>query len=202
MRSTRRGSRRGLTLIEVLIALVFVSVTFVALAFAQLGNLRATARARILTDVKAAANAELEVRSANVLRSIREGQAGWDASFQDELDDGVGISFFFVDYARACVGGNATYARASGNYRTVANGYIEPCTNGTAAIVGASGARVTYSIQGVSGSAIEREGVITIVVTATAPDGSVNLTVGRTITCFDVYPTPTADTPVPCPVPS
>lgn len=60
---------------------------------------------------------------------------------------------------------------------------------------GTSG-NTTWSVAGKSGYA--GEGLIEITVT-TAGSGGSSYALGNLISCYDAYPTPTADTPTPCP---
>ncbi|RTH38540.1 prepilin, partial [Thermus scotoductus] len=61
--------RKGLTLVEVLVALAVLGLAFGALLMSQLSNLRANAQARFASDTKAAAVQVLEKLSAEVLKS-------------------------------------------------------------------------------------------------------------------------------------
>lgn len=194
---------QGLTLVETLVALAVVGIAFGALLLSQVSNLRASAQSRYATDAKAAAVRVLEDRSAQVLRSeIPSGLAGLPSDFCKtnpsdtrcaQVDDPTtGRSFYFVDYYYRCPtpvtpppalrGGNANRLRQVDCVGTVQQGGIE----------------VDWRIFGESG--IRGEGVVTVVVTAQHPRGA-RVTMGRRVTCYDVYPSPTQDKPAPCPPP-
>ncbi|WP_114312637.1 type IV pilus modification PilV family protein [Thermus caldifontis] len=179
--------RQGLTLLETLIALAVLGIAFGALLMSQLSNLRVSAQSRYATDAKAAAVRVLEQKSAEVLKS--EILPSPDPKIDDPQ---TGRSFYFVDYYYRCptsvnpppeLRGNST-----DNLRNVACEGEEQQGN----------VKVDWRIFGESG--ILGEGVVTIVVTAMHDRGP-QVTIGRRVTCYDVYPSPTNDKPAPCPPP-
>ncbi|HEX7039610.1 MAG TPA: type II secretion system protein [Trueperaceae bacterium] len=199
----------GITLLELLIALAVISIAFMAFAFSQLQSLRSTSRAQVLTEVKAAANLALETISAEVLAAVPLSDCT-TSNFCDQTDvvNGVtqNLSFKFIDYYRWCAPssyreGLRTYFRtqstpSGGGLPTPSATQIGPCA-GSATI---DGVDVDWSIAPpatVSG-ALDTEGVLDLTVTATHDLGQ-TLTIGSTITCYDVYPAPKKETPRPCP---
>lgn len=179
--------RQGLTLVETLIALAIVGIAFGALLTSQLSNLRASAQSRYATDAKAAAVRVLEERSAQVLRSeILNPPSPY-------IDDpNTGRSFYFVDYFYGCP--TPTTPPPALRQGSIAN--LRPVTCAQEERQGPI--RVKWRILGEGG--ILGEGVVTIVVTA-AHDRGPRVTMGRRVTCYDVYPSPTQDKPAPCPPP-
>jgi prepilin-type N-terminal cleavage/methylation domain-containing protein len=179
--------RQGLTLVETLIALAVVGIAFGALLLSQVSNLRASAQSRYATDAKAAAVRVLEAKSAEVLKSeILTPPSPY-------IDDSqTNRSFYFVDYFYRCPSTvkppNALRGGNQNNLRQVA-------CSGTENL---GAVRVSWDVLGESG--IRGEGVVTIVVTATHNRGA-RVTMGRRVTCYDVYPSPTQDKPAPCPPP-
>jgi type II secretory pathway pseudopilin PulG len=181
----------GLTIIEVLIALAVVSVALLALSASQITNLRASTVARTGTDTKAAANRVLEQVTARVLRTTTSGST---------------TLYDFNDYYWRCPTPPQTpptpYALP------LQGGFTEPCTGtfyvSSAGVSASTSAieddiRVTFEIRGEPG--IVGEGVVSISVTARHPRTAQTLTIGDRITCYDVYPSPSANAPDPCPIP-
>lgn len=177
----------GLTLLETLIALAVLGIAFGALLMSQLSNLRTSALSRYATDAKAAAVRTLEERSGEVLRSEI-------LSLTNPLvdDRNTGRSFLFVDYYYSCPfrvplppalrGGIVDRLRPVVCQGEERQGPV----------------RVAWRILGEEG--ILGEGVVTVVVTAVHDLGP-RVTMGRRVTCYDVYPSPTHDQPAPCPPP-
>jgi prepilin-type N-terminal cleavage/methylation domain-containing protein len=191
-----RVRERGFTLIEVLIALSVIAIAFAALGFVQVTNLRASSTARIATETKNAANQVLERQLALVLRTNMN--ACTDPTDTSWCDSG-GIHYAFNDFFWTCptpVAPDTSVALA------VRPGSNVACT-GSQTTVTPSGHSVTvdFGIAGESG--IAGEGVLAISVTAThEARGGVPITIGDRVTCYDVYPTPTAGAPAPCPKPT
>ena len=102
-------------------------------------------------------------------------------------------SFYFVDYYFSCPTRVAPSPKQRGG--SVANLRPGLTCSGTETIFGIP---VAWDIRGENG--ILGEGVVTVVVTATHPRGP-KVTLGRRVTCYDVYPSPTQDQPAPCPPP-
>lgn len=201
--------RQGLTLLETLIALAVLGIAFGALLMSQLSNLRVSAQSRYATDAKAAAVRVLEQKSAEVLKS----ETASDPKYID--DPATGRSFYFVDYYYSCPyqvkppdtlrGGDTDNLRFQpepsdnnqdneGNEGNEEIKEIKECKgqDRQGSVV------VDWRISGESG--ILGEGVVTIVVTAKHDRGP-KVTMGRRVTCYDVYPSPTNDKPAPCPPP-
>lgn len=166
---------KGLTLVEVLIALIVVGIAFVAMAFIQTNNLRMTTNARLTTDVKAAANQVLEQVMADVLETSTTG----------------GVKYFaFNDYYWTCP---TQLTPPAGALAVV----LRPSCSGDSTV---GNVTVDYEIVGESG--VTGEGVLTVTVTALHTDGGQRLTLGDRVTCYDVYPSPTSLAPQPCPTPT
>jgi len=189
-------NRHGLTLIELLIALSVVGLAFAALLSSQLSSLRASDRARMASDTKAFAVSVLERRSAEVLKTETVDDK---SPYLDEA--GTGRSFYFIDYYYGCP--TLYLPPRTLGIRTVLRNVVckgrETSPDGIQAAWSILGESSTpnpqYNPQG-----IRAEGVVTVVVTARHPRGS-QVTVGRRVTCYDVYPSPTHDKPRPCPNP-
>lgn len=169
-------SRRGITLVELLIALAVMGVGFSALALVQITNLRATTAARLLTDTKAAANVVLEQTMASVLATREVG--------------GV-RQFDFNDYYWSC----PTAVTPPAGALPVVTSRTGDCSE----TVSVGDVNVTFAISGESG--VLGEGVLTVTVTAVHSRGNQRLTIGDRVTCYDVYPSPTSTVPDPCPTP-
>jgi prepilin-type N-terminal cleavage/methylation domain-containing protein len=167
--------QQGFTLTEVLIAVAVIGITFGALALVQVTNLRASVSARLLTDTKAAANIVLEGLMAQVLAT--------------RVVNGV-RQFDFNDFYWSCP--TPVQPLPPGALPVVT---WRDCT-GTRTI---GDVTVAHSIRGESG--VLGEGVLTVTVTATHRHGGQTLTLGDRITCYDIYPSPTATAPAPCPRP-
>lgn len=175
--------KSGLTLVETLIALAIVGIAFGALLMSQLSNLRASATSRYATDAKAAAVRLLEELSGTVVKSeILTPPSPY-------IDDPkTGRSFYFVDYYYGCPTGVAPPSALRGgnanNLRPVecrGENQQESTT-------------LKWSIFGESG--LLGEGVVTVVVTAEHRRGP-RVTLGRRVTCYDVYPSPPRTSPPP-----
>jgi len=179
--------RQGLTLLETLIALAVLGIAFGALLMSQLSNLRVSAQSRYATDAKAAAVRVLEQKSSEVLKS----EILMPPSVYID-DPSTNRSFYFVDYYYGCPSRvNPPPPLRGGsqdNLRQVTCSGQERQGNST----------IDWLIFGESGTL--GEGVLTIVVTATHDRGP-KVTMGRRVTCYDVYPSPTQDKPAPCPPP-
>jgi prepilin-type N-terminal cleavage/methylation domain-containing protein len=180
--------KKGLTILEVLIALAVLGIAFSALLMSQLGSLRTSAQARFASDTKAFAVQVLERLSAQALRTE---PVSANSPYADEERNGVYRSFYFIDYYYGCPT-QVTPPNGSGirtALRTVRCSGQETSPEGI---------RADWDYIGEGGRS--GEGVLTVVVTATHPRGP-RVTVGRRITCYDVYPSPTHDRPRPCPEP-
>lgn len=187
--------RKGLTLVEVLIALAVLGIAFGVLLMSQVSNLRANAQARFTTDAKAAAVQVLEKLSAAVLKSevVPATSSYKDAPLDPNNLSGDWRSFYFVDYYFS----SPTKVNPSPKQREglQTNLRLGLACSGTETV---GGIPVAWNLRGESG--IQGEGVVTLVVTATHPRGP-KVTMGRRVTCYDVYPSPTQDQPAPCPPP-
>ncbi len=189
-------NRHGLTLIELLIALSVVGLAFAALLSSQLSSLRASDRARMASDTKAFAVSILERRSAEVLKTETVDDK---SPYLDEA--GTGRSFYFIDYYYGCP--SLYPPRPTSGIRTALRNVA--CRGQE---TGPGGIQAEWSILGepsrpdprYNPQGIRAEGVVTVVVTARHPKGP-RVTVGRRVTCYDVYPSPTHDKPRPCPNP-
>jgi prepilin-type N-terminal cleavage/methylation domain-containing protein len=169
-------ARGGLTLVEMLIALAIMGVLFAGLAYMQVTSMRGSATSRAAADAKGEAN--------RVLERVVE-----DVVFVDTSTDPD--TFNFESYYDAC-GPNGTGG--------------DECDGSTAAgdLEGFErdpNVETTWSIEPVPGTSIEQEGVLSIAVTSRHDRGA-NITLGSAISCYDVFPSPTATTPEPCPTPT
>lgn len=91
--------KKGLTILEVLIALAVLGIAFAALLASQLTNLRTSAQARFASDTKAFAVQVLEKLSAQALRTEN---VDANSPYKDEERNGVHRSFYFIDYYYRC----------------------------------------------------------------------------------------------------
>ncbi len=200
MTTPQRGARtRGLTLIELLIALAIIGIAFLALALSQVNQLRASSRSQVLTTVKTAANQVLEQQTSRVLKalSVTSGSS-WEDLVQAGGDS---LSFKFVDYYHYCTtGANESGLRT--DYRTQdatqadSANHIGACSGSETV----DNTTVDWQISPpTSYASYDTEGVLDIVATGT--QNNITLTVGNAITCYDVYPSPKLGTPKPCPDP-
>ncbi|WP_448569350.1 type IV pilus modification PilV family protein [Thermus sp.] len=185
--------KKGLTILEVLIALAVLGIAFAALLTSQLTNLRTSAQARFASDTKAFAVQVLEKLSAEALKTenVSSDSDYVDEEYVDEDGNRFYRSFYFIDYYYKCPT-RVTPPSGSGirtNLRSVTCSGQETSPEGI---------RADWDYIGEGGQF--GEGVLTVVVTATHPRGP-RVTVGRRITCYDVYPSPTHDKPRPCPNP-
>jgi prepilin-type N-terminal cleavage/methylation domain-containing protein len=168
---------RGFTLIEVLIALAVIGIAFAAMALIQVNNLRATASARLASEVKAAANVVLEEQMSLVLATTTDPSTG------DK-------TYAFNDFYWSCP-----------TLVTPSAGALAVVTSRTCSGDDEIGdVEVNYRIRGESG--VLGEGLLTIIVTANHKLGTQSLTLGDRVTCYDVYPSPTSLAPEPCPKPT
>lgn len=185
-------NRSGLSLIEVLIALSIIGIAFVALALSQLTSLRASVDSRFVTEAKAAGSQVLEQQMAEVLRvETRDEQDSYTDQVRfDDYGNPRYQSFYFIDYYYQCPTSDTTNAPRD-SFRTV------DCDGQTQM----DGERIAadWSIAGEGG--VLGEGIITVTVTAKHEQGT-SITLVDVITCYDVYPSPTNDTPKPCPTPT
>jgi prepilin-type N-terminal cleavage/methylation domain-containing protein len=203
--------RAGLTIIELMIALVVIGVAFGALLMSQVSSLRASQNARLASDVKAAANRVLEQKMAEVLKVEIDDTHATPAGTTDQITNdnyvdaknpdvlifektGVWQSFWFTDYYWGCPtvvsslpSGVRPYA-TSNKLRSVSCSGSQ--TSGPIAI--------EWRVAGNSG--ILGEGVLDVVVTARHEKG-MTVTVGNRVSCYDVYPSPSKSAPTPCPAP-
>jgi len=197
--------KKGLTILEVLIALVVLGIAFAALLTSQLGSLRTSAQARFASDTKAFAVQVLEKLSAQALWTEN---VDADSPYKDEEREGVHRSFYFIDFYYSCPT-LVTPPNGSG-IRTTLRDKIKLLWNEdqdedqlvpltcSGRETSPDGIQADWNYIGEGGRF--GEGVLTVVVTATHPRGP-RVTVGRRITCYDVYPSPTHDKPRPCPEP-
>lgn len=185
---------KGLTIVEVLIALAIIAVAFAALAFAQLTSLKASSRSRLTSEAKTVAENVLEGQLKQVLK------VDTGSSVQSQFNDGTSTSpkeYFFVDYYWGC-SSPETILNPTGSRSAVNTSAIQ-CTGSVQRTVQDGTVDATWTIAGESGPL--GEGVIDISVTAKHSAGP-SVTVADRVSCYDVYPSPTIDTPAPCPVPT
>lgn len=163
----------GLTLVEVLVALMVVAIAFIAMAYVQTTNLRMATNARLTTEVKTAANQVLEAVMGEVLATY---------TFSGSQ------RYAFNDFYWSCP---TIVTPPSGV------GVNQPDCTGVRNI---GDVRVSYEVEGESG--VVGEGLLTVTVTAVHTNGGQQLTLGDRVTCYDVYPSPTSLAPEPCPRPT
>lgn len=195
----------GITLVELMIALAVLAVGFSALLFSQVGNLKASTQTKLNTQVKAAANRVLEQKLAEVLVVQMDNTSASPAGTTNTISNtayidesnasifnrsGVKQSFFFMDYYWNCPTAQTppTGSGVRTSFRSVS------CT-GTETVDGIS---VSWNVRAQTG--FTGEGVLDVVVTASTPGGG-RLTLGNRVSCYDIYPSPSANAPKPCPTP-
>lgn len=217
---THRGTA-GFSVIEMLIALVVIAIAFSALALTQVSNLRASSRSRLLSDDKAAANQVLEQRMADVLHVDT---SGVDGSATDDDPSNVYRSFYYIDYYYSCPslatpqgvrGDSKDNLRHSINTTPMYTYLYDPNNPPTSAPIICNAhelvnsdtgtIRVDFGAEGEGG--VLGEGDVLVWASAHHVDSSGNptgndaITLTNRITCYDVYPSPSADAPEPCPNP-
>lgn len=180
----------GLTVLEVLIALVVIGVAFGALTSGQLANLQTSGRARLLSEAKAEANRALEGRLAEVT-SVRL-ENGAPAPHPSRPGS---YRYKFTDYYYLC----PTPATNAPAYLA---GTAVSCAGSSTGTAGA-GWTTEWTIAGQDG--LDGEGQVLVTVRAgrdggnrSAGGGPITLTVVGLASCLDVSPAPTA-TAAACP---
>ncbi|HEX7005090.1 MAG TPA: prepilin-type N-terminal cleavage/methylation domain-containing protein [Trueperaceae bacterium] len=183
---------RGLTILEVLVALSVIAIAFLALAMAQITNLKATVRTQAITELKAAANVVLEEKMSDVLRadSYETEPAAYDLA--DEYEEGMirYLRFWFLDYYYGCSSRPVPSGLRALDETVVC--YDEDSDR-------FENIEITWQLKG--REQIEGEGLLDIIVTATHDSGS-SLTIGDVVSCYAVYPSPSSEVPMPCPEPA
>ena len=211
MRVMRRQS--GLSLIELLIALAVIAIAFGALALVQVNNLRASSRSRLSTDVKAVANQVLEREMSEVLKVDETTSAGalgaadCNAERADEADSSGGTTtyrcFWFTDFYWQCPspGSTAYQYNYQGNRSNVPSDGLRNVSCGHQNFTTSTeNPNVSVSVRIAANDGPLGEGLINVSVTAKHDLGP-EITLGDSITCYDVYPSPAVNTPAPCPEP-
>lgn len=204
MRADRR--RSGFSLIEMLIALAVIGIAFAALALVQVSNLRASSRTRLATDVKAVANQVLEQKMGKVLR-VDESNTSTDCSTSygdEEETDGSGNvtgykCFWFTDYFWQCpaLSGSTGWLTYYKGRRTALRSVDCGSTTFTQSTQNPD---VKVAVKIAAGTGTFGEGLLNVSVTARHDLGT-EITLGDSITCYDVYPSPSVNAPAPCPEP-
>lgn len=170
-------SGRGLTLVEILIAIAIIGAMFAGLAYLQLTNVRGSAISRFAADAKGEAN--------RVLEQVVEQVVKVDTSKDPD-------HYYFEDYYDAC-GPEADPRQTE---------FCEGSTADLTSFESDPNVDSTWWIGPVPGSSqIEKEGVLSIAVTS-AHDRGAAITLGSAISCYDVFPSPTSTAPAPCPTPA
>lgn len=205
----------GFSVIEMLVALVVIAIAFGALALTQVSNLRASSRSRLLSDDKAAANQILEQRMADILLVDTSGTNG---SPTDDDPTSNYRSFYFIDYYYDCYPQEQPQGVRQNdvhNLRSYGVNVNLDSTTSTPPPIICSGSKtvktdtgkvlVDFGAHGESG--IMGEGDVLVwasahhVDAAGNPIGNDSIILTNRITCYDVYPSPSADAPEPCPNP-
>jgi Tfp pilus assembly protein PilV len=167
----KQHRQSGLSLIEVLVSLTMITVALSGIITAQVGNLRVTSNAKMRTDLKAESVRVIERVTAIVLKGNNTA--------------GSSTKPLFNDYYAVCGPSGAVLPSGLRITRDACQGTLE---------------RSQYVIQsGVTdtpGDTYQSEGLLTITVTTTVNGSS--FTLGNRISCYDIYPTPTVDTPDAC----
>ena len=194
MSSPRFRSPEGLTILEVLVALSVIAIAFLALAMAQITNLKATVRTQSITDMKAAANIVLEEKMADVLEAeVVNSSQEYDIEDvyedSDEVEHTRYLRFWFLDYYYGC----STRTPPS-PFRTLRSVDCQPDTP-------ESFENISVDWEYVGRSGLDGEGLLDIIVTATHDSGA-SLTIGDVVSCYAVYPSPSSEVPMPCPTPA
>ena len=196
MTSLQFKNSEGLTILEVLVALSVIAIAFLALAMSQITNLKATVRTQSITDLKAAANIVLEEKMADVLEADivpnPASESEYDAkdTYKD-ADKNVQtryLKFWFVDYYYQCSNRTDT-----GERLPLREADCQPTTE-------EDFGDITVDWEYVGRTGLEGEGLLDIIVTARHNQGS-ELTIGDVVSCYDVYPSPSSEVPMPCPDP-
>lgn len=206
MRGAR--TRQGLSLIEMLIALAIISIAFGALALVQVSNLRASSRSRLTTDAKAVANQVLEKEMSQVLKVdevTAPGDANCNSTTADEVDTDPSTGttsykcFWFSDYYWQCpaLSGGAYFTSYYQGTRTALRSVS--CGHQTFT-TSSENPDVKVAIAIVAANGTDGEGLLNVSVTARHDLGP-EITLGDSVTCYDVYPSPAVNTPAPCPEP-
>ena len=194
----------GLTILEVLVALSVIAVAFLALAMSQITNVKATVRTQSITDLKAAANIVLEERMAAVLEAEivaqtpdpepSEDQYDVKDVYKDSADNEITryLKFWFLDYYYVCSGQEASYDGLRP---------LRPDDTNCAPADPEVFDSIEVNWEYVGRTGILGEGLLDIIVTATHDSGA-ELTIGDVISCYDVYPSPSSEVPMPCPTPA
>jgi prepilin-type N-terminal cleavage/methylation domain-containing protein len=177
-----RALTRGLTLIEVLIALSVMGVALGAMLFTQVSNLRAQNTTRASSELKAEAVRVVEQVTANVLRI--------DQTLVQTSAKGLNDprASYFGDYYWSCPTVSASPDNPLPASAVHSRIQATDCT-GTLE-------HSTWTLSGESGA--DGEGLITLTVN-TVVNGRKFALVNR-ISCYDVYPSPSTTAPAPCPL--
>lgn len=183
---------QGLTVIEVLIALAVIAAAFAVLAYAQVTNLKASSRMRVASEAKSVAESVLESKVAEVLNVYTSGN-----SIYNDASSGY-KSYAFIDYYWTCASDGTVDAQSPSSWTGSRTGLrTVTCTGADTRPAQDGNVTADWKIGGESGPL--GEGVIHVDVTATFK--GIAVTVSDRLSCYDVYPSPTIDTPAPCPVP-
>lgn len=179
---------RGVTLVELLIALAILGIILTPLVVSLVNSLRATSRSGFSSETKAVAVRVLEAQSALVARVESP------PSNNNYLDDSsTNQSYYFTDYFYSCP---SVVTPPSGVRGTSTSNLRTPiaCDNGSGTRTGSIVTR--WTIAGESG--INGQGVVIVSVTSIHDRGP-SITLANRISCYDVVPVPTADAPKSCP---
>lgn len=180
-----------------LIALAIIAIAFGALALTQVSSLRASSRSRLLTDDKTAANQVLEQTMAKILQVTTSGNSNYD-----DNPSGSYRSFYFIDYYYSCPSPQTPQGVRQGD---TANLRSVVCTGSQTVKTDTGDVKVDFGVDGEGG--VLGEGDILVwahaehVNASGTAIGNDAITLTNRITCYDVYPSPSADAPEPCPAP-
>lgn len=171
---------RGLSVPEVLIALLVIALAFTALLVNQLSSLQVSARSRAVTEIKAAGNRQLEEVTAILL-----------SSDEDPVDPANNPRlYWFSDYYYACTG-----RTPPAGFRTLRISALE--------CAGSTGSDLSWTVSRLPGDdLLASEGQLFVTVNSVRSDSGAALTLTGQVSCYDIFPSPTKTAPEPCPEPT
>lgn len=184
-----RGRNDGVTLIELVLALALMGIIFAVLASVQLRSVQASAMSRDSTLLKTEANRVLE---RMVFKTTRRKP---DSTPSDYSDD----TYYYDDFVAACAEdgcdktaldeANLTIDGIAPSDHVDISMWIEVPSPGS---FDPDGDGIGFTMQ-------DTGGILLLSVRATHTVRGTSVTLGSAISCYDVFPTPVATAPDPCP---